>query len=224
MEAEKGRMKKAAARRRSRTFPVGIKCYPGPSKEGEKKWGFMIAVAGAFLLALVAFISGVWMGKTINDLPASGKPLMQTKKEKQKEEKRDFFAPDEWLREGDRANREGKTSPSEVPDKREEKNRIAPPTKPRGGEEKFAESAPSKIRFTLQVGAFNNSEEAQKLVSQLQSRGYVAYEITGKGAAKGMWYRVRVGNFPSLQDARQFALMFEKKEKIKAVITTESVP
>jgi len=224
MEAERGRMKKAAARRRSRTFPEGIKGFPGLSKEGEKKWGFMIAVAGAFLLALVAFVSGVWMGKTINDLPDSGKTLMQIKKEKQKEEKRDFFAPDEWQREGDRANREGKTFPSEAPGKREEKNRIAPPAKPSGGEEKFAESAPSKTRFTLQVGAFNNSEEAKRLVNQLQSKGYVAYEITGKGAAKGMWYRVRVGNFPSLQDARQFALTFEKKEKIRAVITTESVP
>lgn len=238
MGAEIGRLKKAATRRRSRTFPVGIKLYAGPSKEGEKKWGFMIAVAGAFLLALVAFISGIWMGKTIDDLPYSGKTLTQIKKEKQKEEKRDSLAPDEFKREGDRANREGKTYPSGVPNKREEKNRIASPTKPRGGEEKFlvlaekiappsspgAESAPAKMRFTLQVGAFNNSEEAQKLVNQLQSKGYVAYEITGKGAAKGMWYRVRVGNFPSLQDARQFALMFEKKEKIKAVITTESVP
>jgi hypothetical protein len=224
MEAERGRGKKAAARRRSRTFPVGKRSYSSPSKEGEKKWGLLIAVAGAFLLALVAFISGVWMGKTINDLPASGKTLIQTKKEKAKEEKRDFFAPDELQREGDRTYREGKNSPSEVLEKREEKNRIPLPTKPRGGEEKFAETAPSRIRFTLQVGAFNNSEEAKKLVSQLQGKGYVAYEITGKGAAKGMWYRVRVGHFPSLQDARQFALVFEKKENIKAVITTESAP
>ena len=232
MGAEVARLEKAAARRRGRTCPEGIRFYPYPAKEGGKRWVFIIA--GAFLLALVAFVSGIRVGKAINDLQYSGKLSSQSKLEKKKEEKKDSHDQAEFKRGNYPANKEVNFFTSEIPDKREEKARPTPPTKPKGGEEKLlepakeiasssqgAKSAPAKARFTLQVGAFNNSEEATQLVNQLQSKGYDAYQITGSAAAKGMWYRVRVGHFPSLQDARQFAVMFEKKEKIKTVITTE---
>jgi hypothetical protein len=208
--AKIGRLKKAAARRRSRTFPGSIKFHPEASREGENQWGLMIVFAGAFCLALVAFLSGIWLGKTINDLPYRGETRLQPKREKPQEEKRKSPAAGELKREGDRGHGEEKIL---VPAEK------SPPLSSSG-----AESAPAKTHFTLQIGAFNNSEEAQKMVSQLQSKGYVAYEVTGKGAAKGMLYRVRVGHFPTLQDARQFVLLFEKKEKIKAVITPEAVP
>ena len=207
---ETGGFKKAAARRRGRTFPISMKFHRGASREEENKWGLMIVFAGAFCLALVAFLSGIWMGKTINDLPYRGENLLQPKMEKPKEERRNSSAAGEFKREENRTHGEEKNLASAAK---------STPLSSSGGE-----SAPSKIPFTLQIGAFNNAEEAQKMVSQLQSKGYVAYEITGKGAARGMLYRVRVGHFPSLQDARQFALLFEKKEKIKGVITTEAVP
>jgi len=236
MGGEMARLKKAAARRRGRTDPGGTEIHPYPAKEGGKKWGLIIA--GTFLLALVAFVSGIWVGKAINDLQYSGKLSSRTKLEKQKEEKKDFLYQAELKRQDDSAKREAKASTSEVPDKREEKARPTSPAKPKVGEEKIlgpaegmasssppgAKSGPAKARFTLQVGAFNNSEEAQQLVNQLQSKGYAAYQITGSAAAKGMWYRVRVGHFQSLQEARQFALMFEKKEKIKTIITAVPAP
>ncbi len=207
--AEMGRWEKAVARRRSRTFSGSIKFRPEGPREGENRWGLMIVFAGAFCLALVAFLSGVWMGKTINDLPYKGETRLPPKKEKSQEERRNSPAAGEVKREGDRGHGGEK---------------ILTPAEKSSPSSSGTESSPVKIRYTLQIGAFNNSEEAQKLVSQLQTKGYVAYEITGKGAAKGMLYRVRVGHFPTLQDARQFALLFEKKEKIKAVITTEATP
>jgi hypothetical protein len=207
---EIARLKKAAARRRGRTFPPSLEFHPAAPREGENKWGLMIVFAGAFCLALVAFLSGIWMGKAINNLPYRGETRPQAKKERPKEEKRNSSAAGELKREENRGHGE-------------EKN-LAPAEKSIALSSSGAESAPAKIRFTLQIGAFNNSEEAQKMVSQLQSKGYIAYEITGKGAAKGMLYRVRVGRFPTLQDAREFALLFEKKEKMKGVITTEAVP
>ena len=60
---ETGRLKKAAARRRGRTFPISLKFHPKASREEENKWGLMMMFAGAFCLALVAFLSGIWMGK-----------------------------------------------------------------------------------------------------------------------------------------------------------------
>ncbi len=207
---ETGRLKKAAARRRGRTFSGSLRFPPETSREGENKWGLMMVFAGAFCLALVAFLSGIWMGKAMNDLPYPRETRPQLKKERPKEEKGNLSAAGEVKREADRTHGEEKKLASA--------GKSAPPSA--SGED----PPPAKIRFTLQIGAFNNSEEAQKMVSQLQSKGYVAYEIPGKGAAKGMLYRVRVGHFPTLQDARQFALLFEKKEKMKGVITTEPVP
>jgi cell division septation protein DedD len=233
--AETARSKKASARRRGRTYPEGVRFYPYPVKEGGRKWVFIIA--GTFLLALVAFVSGIRVGKAINDLQYSGKSSPASKLGKKKEEKKDAPHQAGFTRENSPANKEAKSLTSEAPDKREEKGRPTPLAQPTVGEKKLsdpakeiaspahgAKSAPVKARFTLQVGAFNNAEEATQLVNQLQSKGYPAYQITGSAAAKGMWYRVRVGHFPTLQDARQFALMFEKKEKIKTVITTVPAP
>jgi cell division septation protein DedD len=228
MGEEIGRWKKASARRKSRTAAAGPGLHPHPVKEEGKRWGLVIA--GTFLLALVAFISGIWVGKAINELQYHPKLPSQNKPEKKK---KDALYQPELKKQNDSVKRETKASTAESTDKREEKSRTSP-TKPKLGDEKSlppaeevvsqsspgAKSEQAKARFTLQVGAFNNSEEAQQWVNQLKNKGYAAYQITGSAAAKGMLYRVRVGRFPSLQDARQFALIFEKKEKIKTIITT----
>lgn len=79
--------------------------------------------------------------------------------------------------------------------------------------------APAKGKYTLQIAALNSSEEAKELVNKYKARGYDAYAVTGTAAAKGALHRVRIGSFASLQEARQFAVEFEKKEKIKTIIT-----
>ena len=226
MGGEIASLKKATARRRGRTDPGGTELHPYVAKAGGPKWGWIIS--GSFLLALVAFISGIWVGKTVNDIQYNEKLSYRSKPEKGK---KDFLYQAELTRKEDPAKRETKAFTVELPDKRGEKEKVSP-TRPKVGEEKIlgpaaetaspqgAKSGPAKVRFTLQIGAFNNTEEAQQMVNHLKGKGYAAYQITGSAAAKGMWYRVRVGHFPSLQEARQFALMFEKKEKIKTIITT----
>ena len=74
------------------------------------------------------------------------------------------------------------------------------------------------------MGAFNNPQEAQELVNQLKKKGYEAYQVTGSAAAKGTVHRVRIGNFQNLQEAKQFALTFEKKENLKPIISNLQNP
>jgi cell division septation protein DedD len=81
------------------------------------------------------------------------------------------------------------------------------------------EADPPKAKYTLQVAALNNAEEAQDLVNQLKKKGYEVYQLTGSAASRGTLHRVRVGHFQSLQDARQFASIFEKKENMKTIIS-----
>jgi hypothetical protein len=62
-----------------------------------------------------------------------------------------------------------------------------------------AQSAP----FTLQIKAERNQASAASLVEQLKSQGIAAYSYAVKLPGQGLFYRVRVGRFATLADARQ---------------------
>jgi cell division septation protein DedD len=61
-------------------------------------------------------------------------------------------------------------------------------------------------------------------VNELKKKGYEAYQVTGTAAAKGTLHRVRIGHFQTLQEARQFALSFEKRENRKPIIASLQNP
>ena len=72
-------------------------------------------------------------------------------------------------------------------------------------------------KFTIQVSSLKDSGIADKLVSRLKKGGYPAYRSIGKVPGKGIWYRVRVGNFNNRFEAGPM-LQRLKKEKIDAII------
>ena len=72
-------------------------------------------------------------------------------------------------------------------------------------------------KFTIQVSSLKDSAIADKLVSRLKKGGYPAYRSIGKVPGKGIWYRVRVGNFNNRFEAGPM-LQRLKKEKIDAII------
>lgn len=227
METEKGGMNQAPDRRPAQGGPREEKLLI--PQEGRKGTEWTWVVAGALILALVAFISGVRMGKGLSDFKHTEAPSLGAQAKGQK-----FFP----FRSGARGidsqpSKEAKSLISEIPEKRKEKD--LPPAQVPGRvlgdkssrpEEKVAGlegtkvAPPPKAKFALQVAALSKLEEAQELVNQLRSKGYAAYQVTGSAAAKGTLYRVRIGQFQSLQEARQFALAFEKKEKVKTIIAS----
>jgi len=151
------------------------------------------------------------MGKGLSDFKHTEAPSLGAQAKGQK-----FFP----FRSGARGidsqpSKEAKSLISEIPEKRKEKD-LPPAQVPEGTKV----TPPPKAKFALQVAALSKPEEAQELVNQLRSKGYDAYQVTGSGAAKGTLYRVRIGQFQSLQEARQFALAFEKKEKVKTIIAS----
>ncbi len=189
-------------------------------QEGRKGTEWSLVVAGALVLALVAFVTGVRMGKGLSDFKHTDAfPLKaQTTGPKGPSltaEVKGIESP---------PSRESKIILPEVPEK--EKDLPSLTQEKASGDklsrpaEKTATPPPARAKFALQVGAFNNSEEARELVNQLRSKGYLAYQVTGSAAAKGTIYRVRIGQFQSLPEARQFALAFEKKERIRTVIAS----
>ncbi len=202
-----------------------------PSLPSDRSGLAGIAVA-ALVLALAAFFSGVWVGKAMSDLRKAGAASAQAGKEANPSAE-PGISPVESPEEtgGDAAAPESRKPKAETAQPRageaasSEFKAAAASAKVRPDEAQAkpaeAKAAPApKPRFTLQVAALHNSEEARDLVAKLRAKGYPAYQITGTAAAKGTLYRVRFGQFQSLQEARQSALEFEKKEKTKTIITS----
>ncbi len=73
--------------------------------------------------------------------------------------------------------------------------------------------------YTLQVGSFQEKGRAENLAKQLKNKGYPTYIISSNIPMKGVWYRVRTGHFPTLAEAKKYALDLEMKERLPAYVT-----
>ncbi|MBP1713456.1 MAG: hypothetical protein H6Q42_1659 [Deltaproteobacteria bacterium] len=230
-ETDPGNLRRTSAKRRAKSSAWRARLFLQPPLEGRSRrwfWG----VAGVVLLLFVTFVSGVRVGKEL------GRPSPNKEASVFLQEKAGQKIPFRIAEPGKKSPREeeGKTASLETAEKAKTKElaenkgkeQPPPPGKDSGSASKTAAfqpppakaAAPAKAKYTLQIAALNSSEEAKELVGKMKSKGYDAYTVTGTAAAKGALHRVRVGSFPSLQEARQFAVEFEKKEKIKTIITS----
>jgi cell division septation protein DedD len=73
-------------------------------------------------------------------------------------------------------------------------------------------------RFTVNVGSFRKRARAERLMKQLEEKGYEAFVAEATIPKKGTWYRVSVGRFPSRGEARSFAHAFKEKEGIDSFV------
>lgn len=73
-------------------------------------------------------------------------------------------------------------------------------------------------RYTLQFGAYPTMDQARKQVSKLKKQGVEAYVTTSKVPKKGKVYRVRIGKFHSMDEARQFQGALDARREIEAFV------
>ena len=92
----------------------------------------------------------------------------------------------------DRKITEKKPSPEKKPTKPLQKPSIASKSKIR----------PSVKTYTIQAASVKNARDADRLVAELKKTGFHAYRAIGKVPGKGIWYRVRVGEYKSRASAR----------------------
>jgi cell division protein FtsN len=93
------------------------------------------------------------------------------------------------------------------------------PTKP---PQKPSSASKSKIRpsvktYTIQAASVKNARDADRLVAELKKTGFRAYRAIGKVPGKGIWYRVRVGEYQSKTSARR-TLNKLKKAGLKPIV------
>jgi cell division protein FtsN len=83
-----------------------------------------------------------------------------------------------------------------------------PPSKQQIASKSKAE--PAVNVYTIQAASVRAAGDADKLIAKLKAQGFPAYRAIGKIPGKGIWYRVRVGEYKSRADARR---MLEKLKK-----------
>lgn len=82
-----------------------------------------------------------------------------------------------------------------------------------------ASSKPLKTSYTIQVSALKNINEASNLKSRLEDKGYKSY-ITTHETTNAKWFRVRVGQFNTREEAETVAEKLKTKENLSPFITT----
>jgi DedD protein len=74
-------------------------------------------------------------------------------------------------------------------------------------------------KFTLQLSAFQDQAEAEAFLATVKGAGYRAYVVSAEVEGKGTFYRVRLGNYNSYDDAVAAKAEFERKVPKIAYVT-----
>ena len=78
-----------------------------------------------------------------------------------------------------------------------------------------------RSRYTVQVGSYPTVREGTGMVEKWKGRGYEAYMTLGEIPGRGIWYRVRIGNFGSKEEAEKTAESINSKEKSSAIVVAQ---
>ena len=65
-----------------------------------------------------------------------------------------------------------------------------------------SKTGPSVKTYTIQAASVKDARDADRLVAELKKKGFQAYRAIGKVPGKGIWYRVRIGEYKSRASAR----------------------
>jgi cell division protein FtsN len=102
-----------------------------------------------------------------------------------------------------------KPEPKPVPVKRVSKPKAKPVSKPK---KVAVKPAPSNRAYTIQIHAFKDSATAQEVASAIgKFKGKLA-DIRSQQRDEVTWYRVQIGSFNNLTEARSFQKAFEAQK------------
>jgi cell division septation protein DedD len=71
--------------------------------------------------------------------------------------------------------------------------------------------------YTIQAASLKNAKDADQLIQKLKKSGYPAYRAIGKVQGRGIWFRVRIGEYKSKSEALG-VLKKLKKDGLKPIL------
>jgi cell division septation protein DedD len=84
--------------------------------------------------------------------------------------------------------------------------------------DKNSDASDDPSGFSLQIGAFQNEDNALRCVSSFKSRGYPVFVFHTLDAHGRTWHTVRIGHYPSVDKASAAAADFKGKERMPVFI------
>ncbi|MSP60666.1 MAG: hypothetical protein EXR72_10060 [Myxococcales bacterium] len=113
----------------------------------------------------------------------------------------------------------------EVAPKHEVKPEVAarPAAKPEAVKPEIAAKPAGKpdgggSRFTLQLSAFSERADAEQFLQRMQSAGYRPFLVQSDVPGRGLFYRVRVGDYVTRKAAAEAKTDFERKQHVIAYV------
>lgn len=110
---------------------------------------------------------------------------------------------------------EKKEVPAEKPAEKAEKS----PPAPKRETSKPIDKPDTVKNRTIQVASLKDPKTADQMVDRLIRKGYPAYRTIVKIPGKGVWFRIRIGNFKSGSEAEAM-LNRLKKENLEAILVS----
>jgi len=77
---------------------------------------------------------------------------------------------------------------------------------------------PAAGHFTLQLSAFPEKSDAEEFIKKIQAAGYKPFLIASEIPGKGVFWRVRVGDYATKQAATDAKSEFERKQRMIAYV------
>jgi cell division septation protein DedD len=72
--------------------------------------------------------------------------------------------------------------------------------------------------FTLQLSAFPDKGDAEEFMHKMQAAGYKPYMVSSEIPGKGVFFRVRIGDYGTRQSALDAKTDFERKQRLIAYV------
>jgi cell division septation protein DedD len=73
--------------------------------------------------------------------------------------------------------------------------------------------------FTLQLSAYQDRTEAERFAAGLRDKGYAPFIVEANLPNKGLWYRVRMGRFPTREAATRYLEDLRRETQLNAIVT-----
>jgi cell division septation protein DedD len=79
----------------------------------------------------------------------------------------------------------------------------------------------TKIIYTVQIGAFKDSSDADALAERLENKGYKTYTALSESRREGVLYKVWIGKFSTRKEAEILSMKIKKAEGLHAFVTVQ---
>lgn len=93
------------------------------------------------------------------------------------------------------------------------------PAEPASADAKAEQPEKLAARYTLQVAAHPDMDSAKQHMERLRKMGLEPHVISASIPGKGKFYRVRVGKFHSMEEARNFQASLKSKNSLNTFVT-----